>query len=65
MTRVLVVSDIRFYREGLAELLQRDGRLQVVGTAANREEALALVLKANEELGKPTKVYKKTVVLEA
>ncbi len=49
MTRVLVVSDIRFYREGLAELLQRDGRLEVVGTAANREEALALVRKAEPD----------------
>ena len=31
----------------------------------NLKEAVALVLEANEELGKPTKVYKKTVVIEA
>ena len=49
MTRVLVVSDIRFYREGLAELLQRDGRLEVVGAAANREEALVLVRKTEPD----------------
>jgi len=31
MTRVFVVSNIRLYREGLSEMLERDGRLQVVG----------------------------------
>ncbi len=37
MTHVLVVSDIRLYREGLAEALERDGRLDVVATAADME----------------------------
>ena len=32
--------------------------------SANLKEALALVLEANEELGKPTKVYRKTVIVE-
>ncbi len=31
----------------------------------NLKEALTLVLETKEELGKPTKVYKKTVVVEA
>ena len=31
----------------------------------NLQEALTLVLEANEELGMPTKVYKKTIVVEA
>lgn len=34
MTRVYVVSNIRLYCEGLREMLVRDGRLEVVGAAA-------------------------------
>jgi two-component system, NarL family, nitrate/nitrite response regulator NarL len=33
MTRVLIVSDIRLYREGLVRFLTRDGRLEAVGSA--------------------------------
>jgi DNA-binding NarL/FixJ family response regulator len=33
--RVLVASDVRLYREGLAESLRRGGRVEVVGTAAD------------------------------
>lgn len=40
MVRVVVVSDIRLYREGLAEMLGRDGRLAVAGTAATIDQAL-------------------------
>jgi two-component system, NarL family, nitrate/nitrite response regulator NarL len=29
--RALLVSDVRLYREGIAELLRRDGRVEVVG----------------------------------
>jgi two-component system, NarL family, nitrate/nitrite response regulator NarL len=35
MVDVLIVSDIRLYRDGLAEMLARDGRLGSVGTAAS------------------------------
>lgn len=35
MTRVFVVSNIRLYREGLSEMLSRDGRLDVVGAEAD------------------------------
>lgn len=34
MTRVFVVSNIRLYREGLSEMLARDGRLEVVGASS-------------------------------
>jgi DNA-binding NarL/FixJ family response regulator len=34
MTRVFVVSNVRLYREGLEEMLVRDGRLQVAGADA-------------------------------
>lgn len=40
MVDVLIVSDIRLYREGLAEMLARDGRLRLVGSAKSIEAAL-------------------------
>ena len=40
MIRVLVVGDIRLYRDGLAFHLARQASLSVVGTAADRAEAL-------------------------
>src|SRR5688500_14938264 len=41
--RALVVSAVRLYRDGLTSVLQREGSLSVVGTAANEVEALALL----------------------
>jgi two-component system, NarL family, nitrate/nitrite response regulator NarL len=38
--RVLVVADLRLYREGLAELLERREGLQVVGASPGGDEAL-------------------------
>jgi two-component system, NarL family, nitrate/nitrite response regulator NarL len=38
---VLVVSDVRLYRHGLAEILARHEGVEVVGTAANAADALA------------------------
>lgn len=38
MTRVLVVADVRLHREGVAELLHRDGRLRVSATAASSDD---------------------------
>ncbi len=43
MVDILIVSDIRLYREGLAEMLARDGRLRLAGTAASIGSALALL----------------------
>jgi DNA-binding NarL/FixJ family response regulator len=40
--RLLIVSDIRFLREGLAEVLGRDGSFAVVGIASDFEEATTL-----------------------
>lgn len=42
MTRVFVVSGIRLYREGLCEMLTRDGRLEVAGSGVHvpRQERL-------------------------
>jgi two-component system nitrate/nitrite response regulator NarL len=42
-TRVVVVSDVRLYREGLASLLGRSGRFEVVASAPGPHEAAAHV----------------------
>ena len=41
VTRVFIVSEVRLYREGLARLLRRDQRLELVGTAGAVPDALA------------------------
>jgi two-component system nitrate/nitrite response regulator NarL len=41
--RVLIVDDLRLYREGLAHALAQRPHIRVVGTAARRETALAEV----------------------
>jgi DNA-binding NarL/FixJ family response regulator len=45
MTSVIVASEVRLYREGLLELLHRDGRLRVVGLATS---ALGTVTEATK-----------------
>jgi len=40
MADVLILSDIRLYREGLAEMLIRDGRLRLAGTVESTGAAL-------------------------
>lgn len=47
MIRVLVISGICLYREGLAEMLDRTGEISVVGSASDVEEGLEVW----EELG--------------
>jgi DNA-binding NarL/FixJ family response regulator len=37
----LIVSDVRLYREGLAELIARSPKVEVVGSARDRKAALA------------------------
>lgn len=41
MVRLLIVSDTRLYREGLARVLATDGRVEVVKSAPSMEEAMA------------------------
>ncbi len=41
MVRLLIVSEIRLYREGLARVLAADGRVDVVHTAASVEDAIS------------------------
>ncbi|MCW3065677.1 MAG: putative NarL family two-component response regulator [Solirubrobacterales bacterium] len=43
MIRVLVVASVRLYRDGLAEALVRDDRVEVVGVAATLDEAVAVL----------------------
>ena len=40
--RVFVLSDVRFYREGLAEVLGTTGQITVLGTAAATEQGVRL-----------------------
>jgi two-component system nitrate/nitrite response regulator NarL len=40
MLSVLIVSEVRLYREGLAELLGRGGALRVIGTSLHTADAL-------------------------
>jgi DNA-binding NarL/FixJ family response regulator len=40
MTRVFIISEVRLYRDGLARMLRRDQRLDVVGTAGAVDDAL-------------------------
>jgi len=43
VTRVLIISEVRLYREGLARLLRRDQRLDVVGIAGDVADALEVL----------------------
>jgi two-component system, NarL family, nitrate/nitrite response regulator NarL len=50
MIRVFVVADIRLYREGLAQLLARERRFSIVGSAARQDEDLARLCDARPEI---------------
>jgi len=50
MTGVLIVTDVRFYREGLAELLGRSAVLRVTGTAADVDGLLQLLREGEADL---------------
>lgn len=50
MIRVLIVSGIRLYREGLAEVLARIEPLQVVGQHSDSESTLARVRQGNVDV---------------
>jgi len=45
--RVLIVAEIRLYREGLEEFLRRQESIAVAGTAASTDEALAGVAESD------------------
>jgi DNA-binding NarL/FixJ family response regulator len=48
--RILVVDDHRIVREGLALIIQREGDIDVVGSAATGEEAVASFLRLQPDL---------------
>ena len=50
MTSVLVITDVRLYLEGLAELLTREEEVDVVGTAGDAQEALLQVTNCHPSL---------------
>lgn len=43
MIRVVIVAEVRFYRDGLADILARQPHFAVVGAAASRADAVELV----------------------
>ena len=47
---VLILSDIRLYRDGLAEVLARRRSIAVVGSAAEREEGVGLAVELEPEV---------------
>ena len=48
--RVLIVSDVRFFREGLSETLPHLSRISVVATAEDGDQALARALALNPDV---------------
>lgn len=50
MIRVVIVSDIKFYREGLDLILGREELISVVGTAHNVEHAVATIHKCSPDV---------------
>ena len=48
MTRVFIISEVRLYRDGLARLLRRDQRLDVVGSAGDVPDALEALAGTDE-----------------
>ena len=50
MIRVVVAADVRFYREGLADLIARHPSFSVLGTAANRTEAIDRVRESSPDI---------------
>src|SRR2546430_13909177 len=47
---VLLVDDNALFREGVAEILQRDGRFDVVGQASRGDEAVAAAARLQPDL---------------
>jgi two-component system nitrate/nitrite response regulator NarL len=50
MLSVLIVSEVRLHREGLAELLARRDSLRIIGTAAQAEDALLKACELSPEV---------------
>lgn len=50
MIRVLIVADIRLYREGLAQVLGRTGHLEIVGAVGVGDEVLANVARCAPDI---------------
>jgi two-component system, NarL family, nitrate/nitrite response regulator NarL len=50
MIRILVVSDVRFHREGLQRMLAAEADLTVVGVAADEHQALGAIRAGGTEL---------------
>lgn len=50
MLRILLVSEIRLYRDGLAQVLGRNPGLHVVGSVSSRQEALEAIIPTSPDV---------------
>ena len=50
LIRVLIVADVRFYRDGLADIIARHPRCSVLGTASSRAEAVDRVRETSPDV---------------
>lgn len=50
MIHLLIVSDIRFYRDGLAEILDSKARVSVVGTTSNLAQTVEMIFHKNPDV---------------
>lgn len=50
LIRVLVADDDEFIREGLIQLLREDSAIEVIGTATDGEQAIALAKRLNPDV---------------
>jgi DNA-binding NarL/FixJ family response regulator len=50
MTRIFVLAEIRFYREGLTDILRRQPEIEIVGAAGSWEEAAPLLRSLRPEV---------------
>jgi two-component system, NarL family, nitrate/nitrite response regulator NarL len=50
MTRIVIVGEIRLYRDGLADLLGRKSDMDVVGTAAERDAAYQTIVNLSPDI---------------
>lgn len=50
MIRLIIISDIRFYREGLAKVLEMQGTVNVVATADNSRQAVEQIIKYSPDV---------------
>jgi DNA-binding NarL/FixJ family response regulator len=60
-TRLLIIAEVRLYREGLAQILGREQGVQVVSTAASRQDALSVIDRSEADIALVDMAMKESV----